>query len=104
MKLDYSKGLYLLLLAVISFYFSISLFDYFSAKSVLRDLSSQLALAKSQLYYLSRNVQRFSGPVIDFDLLDSQVRHVLSLTPSNELVFFWKEVASEDLNVYYGRS
>lgn len=102
MRFDYSKGLGLLFSAFVFSALVHSLFGYINIIDEIKNEQDRLDRSKAELYFLSKNVEKFIGPEIDYDLLETQARNILAIANTNEVVIFWKDVPGEDLNVYYG--
>ncbi|WP_342262015.1 hypothetical protein [Alphaproteobacteria bacterium endosymbiont of Tiliacea citrago] len=95
-----SKGLGVVFLSVFLFFFYFAFLDFYKNDCAIKLISQHLLSLRSEKSYLEGNVNSFRGPEIDRDLLETQARDMLASLNPKEIVFFWKESAGENIDIY----
>ena len=64
--------------------------DYWHLQKQKKQLESKLINLQNEKAQLLKLVKAISGPVVDINLLEMQVRKILGYARVNEQIFFWK--------------
>lgn len=84
------RSIFLIVLLYIIVFSDFGLKDYWQLRKQQNVLEAQLIKVESEKASILKRVRAISGPIIDLDLLELQVRKVLGYARNQEKIFFWK--------------